>query len=313
MPPPGRDPTRLFPELEKEWVLELAGLEGSTLHAAPCGVRVEEEPVERAIFHHTAALMAAGVRTALVLRASKPVSVEMTELRAQLIQAEKLSTLGQIVAGVVHELANPVTSIVACTDLLMRNGGVPREEEVTQLQRIRVAADRILKFSRDLVHYSRPARETPGPVLLGDVIGQAHAFSQHELERYGIHFELDCGDMPPVLGRAGPLTQIFVNLFTNAAHAMSEQGGLLQVRVRRQDGASEVAIDVTDTGVGIHPETLGKIFEPFFTTKESGQGTGLGLAIVKEIVESHGGVVAAASTLGEGTTFTVQLPLAKIE
>jgi signal transduction histidine kinase len=100
-----------------------------------------------------------------------------------------------------------------------------------------------------------------------------------------------------------------VNLFTNAAHAMSEQGGRLSVRVRAEDGAPRVAIDVTDSGVGIHPDNLAKIFEPFFTTKESGHGTGLGLAIVKEIVESHGGAVTAASTPGEGTTFTVHLPL----
>lgn len=312
MPAPGRDPTRLFPELDGEWVLELDGLPGSTLHVAPCGVGLDEVPLERGILDRAAALMAAGVRTALVLRAAKPVSVEMTELRAQLIQAEKLSTLGQIVAGVVHELANPVTSIVACTDLLMRNGSGPRDtaEELTQLQRIRVAADRILKFSRDLVQYSRPARETLGPVVLNDVIGQAQTFSQHEFERYGIRVELDCADdVPPVLGRAGPLTQIFVNLFTNAAHAMSEQGGRLSVRVRAEDGAPRVAIDVTDSGVGIHPDNLAKIFEPFFTTKESGHGTGLGLAIVKEIVESHGGAVTAASTPGEGTTFTVHLPL----
>jgi two-component system NtrC family sensor kinase len=316
MPTPGRDPTRLFPELDGEWVFELDGLPGSTLHVAPCAAGQDELPLERGMLDRAAALMAAGVRTALVLRAAKPVSVEMTELRAQLIQAEKLSTLGQIVAGVVHELANPVTSIVACTDLLMRNGGGPRDaaEERTQLQRIRVAADRILKFSRDLVQYARPARETLGPVVLGDVIGQARMFAQHEFERYGIRVELDCGDeLPSVLGRAGPLTQIFVNLFTNAAHAMSEQGGRLSVRVRTDDGGPQVAIDVTDTGIGIHPDTLGKIFEPFFTTKESGHGTGLGLAIVKEIVESHGGAVVAASTLGEGTTFTVRLPLAKGE
>ena len=236
----------------------------------------------------------------------------MTELRAQLIQAEKLSTLGQIVAGVVHELANPVTSIVACTDLLMRNGGGPRDatEELTQLQRIRIAADRILKFSRDLVQYARPARETLGPVVLSDIIGQARAFSQHEFERYGIRVELDSGDdVPPVLGRAGPLTQIFVNLFTNAAHAMSEQGGRLSVRVRAEAGARQVAIDVTDTGVGIHPDTLGKIFEPFFTTKARGRGTGLGLSIVREIVQAHKGTVSAASTFGQGTTFTLALPL----
>ncbi|HEX3595841.1 MAG TPA: ATP-binding protein, partial [Polyangiaceae bacterium] len=279
MPSPGRDPTRLFPELDAEWIVDLDGLPGSTLHAAPCGVRLEEEPVERAIVERAAAVMAAGVRSALVLRASKPVSVEMTELRAQLIQAEKLSTLGQIVAGVVHELANPVTSIVASTELMTRNGGSEhlRPEELQHLQRIRVAADRILKFSRDLVHYARPAREAPGPVSLGEVLSQAQAFCQHEFERHGIHIDVSDGArVPPVVGRSGPLTQVFVNLFTNAAHAMSDHGGRLSIVVREEPEHSRTAIDVTDTGVGIPPETLGKIFEPFFTTKEAHRGTGLG-------------------------------------
>jgi signal transduction histidine kinase len=310
MPTPGRDPTRLFPELASERIMELDGLAGSTLHASPCGVSLDEEPVERAVLQRAAAVMAASVRSAMVLRAAKPVSVEMTELRAQLIQAQKLSTLGQIVAGVVHELANPVTSIVASTELLMRNGDSHlRTDEVQHLQRIRVAADRILKFSRDLVQYARPAREALEPVSLVEVIAQAHAFSQHEFERYGIVVDVACTDAAPVRGRSGPLTQVFVNLFTNAAHAMSEHGGRLNVTVREEPALSRIAVEVTDTGTGIHPETLSRIFEPFFTTKETGRGTGLGLAIVREIVEAHGGTVGAASTPGEGTTFTVHLPL----
>jgi signal transduction histidine kinase len=311
VPAPGRDPTRLFPELDGERVIELDGLPGSTLHAAPCGVSLDEEPLERAVLQRAAAALAASIRSAMVLRAAKPVSVEMTELRAQLIQAQKLSTLGQIVAGVVHELANPVTSIVASTELLMRNGDSHlRTDEVAHLQRIRVAADRILKFSRDLVQYARPPREALEAVSLAEVIAQAHVFSQHEFERYGIMVDVACNDAaPPVRGRSGPLTQVFVNLFTNAAHAMSEHGGRLTVAVREEPAFSRIAVEVTDTGAGIHPETLTRIFEPFFTTKETGLGTGLGLAIVREIVEAHGGTVGAASTPGEGTTFTVHLPL----
>ena len=145
---------------------------------------------------------------------------------------------------------------------------------------------------------------------LAEVIAQAHAFSQHEFERYGIVVDVACdAGVPPLRGRAGPLTQVFVNLFTNAAHAMSEHGGRLSVTVREEAEPSKIAVEVTDTGTGIHPETLSRIFEPFFTTKETGRGTGLGLAIVREIVEAHGGTVGAASTPGEGTTFTVHLPL----
>jgi two-component system NtrC family sensor kinase len=312
MPNPGRDPTRLFPEITGECVFELANLPGSTLHVAPCGLRLDDAPLEQAVLERSTALLAAGVRTAMLLRAAKPVSVETTELRAQLIQAQKLSTLGQIVAGVVHELANPVTSIVAATELLSRakDDAAAQGEHRRQVSRIRIAADRILKFSRDLVHYARPAREQSGPVVLNDVIEQALAFTQHEFERYGIEVGIEHdGDAPPVLGRTGPLTQVFVNLFTNAAHAMSDHGGRLTVAMKVDTSHARMAVEVMDTGVGMQSETLRRVFEPFFTTKEPGHGTGLGLAIVKEIVESHGGFVSAASTPGEGTTFVVDLPL----
>jgi signal transduction histidine kinase len=236
---------------------------------------------------------------------------DVRSLRAQLIQAEKLSSLGQIVAGVVHELANPITSIVACTDALLRRASTSRAqpEDVEQLKRIGVAADRILKFSRDLTAYARPATESPGLVALHEVVEQAHAFSEHELERSGVQFSTDFSEgAPPVMGQAGPLTQVFVNLFTNAAHAMSQHGGTLSVRTRIVEG-ERLLIEVTDTGVGIPEESLAKIFEPFFTTKEAGHGTGLGLSIVREIVEAHGGTVRAASTPGSGTTFVVGLPV----
>jgi signal transduction histidine kinase len=146
-------------------------------------------------------------------------------------------------------------------------------------------------------------------VALHEVIAQAHGFSEHELERNGVRFSTDYADgAPPLLGQAGPLVQVFVNLFTNAAHAMSDHGGSLSVRTRPVDG-TEIVVEVTDTGVGIPAEALDRIFEPFFTTKEAGRGTGLGLSIVREIVEAHGGTVRAASTPGEGTTFFVGLPL----
>jgi signal transduction histidine kinase len=259
---------------------------------------------------HAAAILSRGVRTAIALERAQPPSVAVAELRAQLIQAEKLATLGQIVAGVVHELANPITSIVACTDYLLRRTDHAVADAHDHLKRISVAAERILKFSRDLVAYARPASEEAGPVPLHEVILQAHVFTEHELERHGIVF---CPDFSagaaPVLGQAGPLTQVFVNLFTNAAHAMSDHGGRLSVRAWTDAGSHRLRVEVTDTGIGIPPEALSRIFDPFFTTKEAGRGTGLGLSIVREIVQAHDGTVTAASTLGEGTTFTLALPL----
>lgn len=311
-PDPGRNPTRLFPDFCDEHVFELEGLSGSTLHVASLAGRFEGEAPELAITEQAADLLAAGGRAALALRAVRPTSAHVAELREQLIQAEKLATLGQIVAGVVHELANPVTSIVACTEYLLRRASAAesRVDEVEQLKRISIAADRILKFSRDLVSYARPASEQPGPVVLPEIVEQAFAFSEHELERSSVRFSCDYGEgAPAVLGQSGPLTQVFINLFTNAAHAMSDHGGTLSVRTRVAENEGRLYVDVMDSGVGIASDYLPKIFEPFFTTKEKGRGTGLGLSIVREIVEAHGGTVDAASTAGEGTTFTVALPL----
>jgi two-component system NtrC family sensor kinase len=311
VPSPGRDPTRLFPELPDERIFPLAGLPGSTLHFGGVSEPIEDYSTEHGVMVRAAALLAAGIRTSLALRTARPVSVEVTELRSQIIQSEKLASLGQLVAGVVHELANPVTSIVACTDVLLKKHTKDAPgDDLEHLRRIGLAADRILKFSRDLVAYARPAAEEPGPVALHEVIAQAHTFCEHEFGRHNVNFYCDYADgSPPVFGQSGPLTQVFVNLFINAAHAMSDHGGRLEVRTRLVEGEPHVYVDVTDTGIGIPPEAVSKVFEPFFTTKEKGRGTGLGLSIVHEIMNAHGGKISAASTLGEGTTFSLRLPL----
>jgi two-component system, NtrC family, sensor kinase len=118
--------------------------------------------------------------------------------------------------------------------------------------------------------------------------------------------------MPTVRGIAGQLTQVFVNLFTNAAHAMTERGGALTISALPQAASEIVLVEVADEGTGIAPQDLEQIFEPFFTTKTDGRGTGLGLSIVREIVLSHGGTLTARSNHGRGSIFTVTLPLAAV-
>jgi two-component system NtrC family sensor kinase len=113
----------------------------------------------------------------------------------------------------------------------------------------------------------------------------------------------------PILGQSNPLIQVFVNLFTNAAHAMEDRGGSLEVKTRVSAAEGLLYVDVADTGVGIPPESMPKIFEPFYTTKARGRGTGLGLSIVQEIVQAHRGTVTAESVFGQGTRFTLALPL----
>jgi two-component system, NtrC family, sensor kinase len=313
-PDPVHDPSRLFPHLDHERALPLeADLQGSTLHVARAsepvlsGSEHEPELVELAL-----QVLSAALRRARAFAAATNTNRELRRLQAQVIQSEKLASLGQIVAGVVHELNNPLTSIVAYSDYLKKQaierGADP--DDVERLRRITEAAERILKFSRDLVAYARPATDLPGPVFLHEIIDRALVFCEHEFSGGAIAVERRVReDLPPVRGVSGQLTQVFVNLFTNASHAMSLRGGRLVVEAQPGPGLDSVMVMVGDDGVGIEPADMAHIFEPFFTTKTDGRGTGLGLSIVRDIVDAHGGFLACESTPGKGSSFTLTLPV----
>jgi C4-dicarboxylate-specific signal transduction histidine kinase len=299
------DPARLFPEHAVERVFALPAVEGATLHAAADDDgRLAEGSPATVFCERIAAVINAG------LEQRQALDVRLHGLRAQVIQSEKLASLGQIAAGIVHELNNPLTTIVAYSDFLRkkieRKGGDP--SDVERLSRINEAAERILRFSRDLTAYSRPSSEVPAPVSIHDVIERALIFCEHELTRHGVMVERHLGEVRAVRGVAGQLTQVFVNLFTNAAHAMRDQGGLLSIATTMNEELVEVLI--RDDGHGIEEDHRERIFEPFFTTKTDGSGTGLGLSIVRSIVQSHGGQITAFGNDPRGTVFRVGLPTA---
>jgi two-component system, NtrC family, sensor kinase len=310
------DPTRLFPGFAYEKVFELGGdLVGATLHIASQNPNIElASSLESTIAERTARILRGGIRNATVFQRARQSSRDVQRLQAKFIQAEKLASLGQIVAGVVHELNNPLTSIVAYSDFLRKKAKKESAEEgdIERLRRIGEAAQRILKFSRDLVAYARPSSDIPGPVMLHEVIEKALVFCEHEFSESHVQVSCNLSVMPPVRGIAGQLTQVFVNLFTNAAHAMNQQGGALTISAQPQPSNDLVLVDVADEGTGIAPQDLEQIFEPFFTTKTDGRGTGLGLSIVREIVVAHGGTLTAKSIPGKGSVFTVALPLAAV-
>ena len=313
--PPGasdameRDPTRLFPLLREERILPLD--DASTFHVASNGPLA---PLDLQITERSALVLGKALARARAFRASERSSRNLERLQARMIQAEKLASLGQIVAGIVHELNNPLTSILAYADYLTRKRRARAatdedvEDDIERLRRIEEAASRILKFSRDLVAYARPSTEVPGPVSLAEVVGKALGFCEHEFKSIGVEHHVG-DDLPPIRGVSGSLIQVFVNLFTNAAHAMSA-GGRLRIVARIEPNARALLVDVEDQGLGIDPENVPLIFEPFFTTKTDGRGTGLGLSIVRGIVDMHGGTISVRSAPGRGTVFTLTLPLA---
>lgn len=233
---------------------------------------------------------------------------ELHDLESQVVQAEKLATLGQLAAGVVHELNNPLTSISVYAEYLFKKG--QREEsppdDVEKLRRIVQAADRILRFTRDLVTYARPSTETPQALDVEMVMEQCLVFCEHVIRDHGTSVERAFEAGLTIRGVRGQLHQIFINLITNACHAMPDGAGRLLLRTETNDDG--VAISVTDNGAGIPTDQQESIFEPFFSTKGEGKGTGLGLSIVRKIVQQHSGTIEVRSVLGEGTTFRVWLP-----
>jgi signal transduction histidine kinase len=236
---------------------------------------------------------------------------ENDELRSMLVQADKLASLGQLAAGMVHEINNPLTSILAYTDFLTKRASAREDgEDVERLRRISESAHRMLRLSRDIVSYARPSSEMPQPVVISSVIEQALVFCDHLFQDAGVAVERAFGDgVLPVRGRPEQLAQVFVNLFTNACHAMPDKGGRLQIVTELTTNEGHVRIVVGDNGHGIEDGHLDSVFLPFFTTKDEKHGTGLGLAIVKRIVDSHDGRVEVESD-GAGTRFVIHLPVA---
>jgi signal transduction histidine kinase len=310
---------RLFGALSHEVVLDL-GLGTSTLHLArrgpgeppglPLGLRAAE--AEEELCWLLTRLVA---RCLGVSHAHAQAAAEKERLQAQLLQADKLAALGQITTSVLHELNNPLTSILAYTDWLRRSAerrleaGEPAEEELRHLGRIAESAERISQYAEELVRHARPAGDRMGRVSLLEVLEKALHFCEHELQRHGVVLERRLEAKTPfVRGVASQLVQIFVNLVTNGIHAASDGRQTLVVQAR-SDGAWGL-VRITDSGRGIAPEHLDHIFEPFFTTKPEGQGTGLGLAIVQELVARHGGTISVESAPGQGASFVVRLPIA---
>jgi signal transduction histidine kinase len=294
------EPARLFPAYPNERVLDVE-TGGTTLHVASDDPIDDDSPVIH-VLGRTALALNRGLALARAHAQAKAAATELRALNTHMVQAEKLASLGQIAAGVVHELNNPLTSILAYTQYLARKMTDPDATE--RLSRIQESASRMLKFTRDLVTYARPSSEAAVPVSIHTVIDQSIAFCEHILADVGATVDRRFGEgVPPVSGKPEQLTQVFVNLVTNACHAMPRGTGRLVITTSVQD--SIVCVVVHDNGHGIARDHLPLVFAPFFTTKTEGRGTGLGLSIVKNIIDSHGGAIRVESETDDGARFVL--------
>src|SRR5712675_1430642 len=238
---------------------------------------------------------------------------ELKRLEEQLIQAEKLAAMGQMLAGVAHELNNPLTAILGVTELLRDGEGV-QENTKRQLELTHRQARRAARIVQNLLEFSRPAAPQKKALDVNTLIERTLQLQDHSLRRNNVHvdFQPQPG-LPPVIGDANQLIQIFLNLISNAEQAIREArpSGRIQIRLGRS--GNRVSATVQDDGIGIPPDVLPKLFDPFFTTKRPGGGTGLGLSICMSIVREHGGNIEASSLPAGGAAFTVYLPVAPPE
>ncbi len=282
------------------------------------------------------------VRTEQLRAANEELQAAYRNLQAtqmQLIQREKMASVGQLVAGVAHELNNPIgfiySNVTTLDDFVRRLRGIldafravplpaPERQRIDEqwqalkvdyalkyldsmIQGIREGAERARKIVRDLRVFARTQDEVWQTVDLHEELESSLTLLNHLLKDR-VTVERRYGALPPVECIRSQIDQVFLNLLANAAQAIPDTGTIV-LETRREGGHAVVV--VRDSGAGIAPDVLGRIFDPFFTTKPVGEGTGLGLSISYEIVKKHGGEIRASSQPGQGATFTVTIPIAR--
>lgn len=249
------------------------------------------------------------VASAYDLTERHTVEAEMARQREALYQSEKLSALGSLLAGVAHELNNPLSVVVGHALLLKETATDPRIVE--RAGKIGNAADRCSRIVKSFLAMARQRPPEHHAVDLSDIIQATLDVTGYSLRTANIEVILDFGpEVPPVWADSDQLNQVVSNIIVNAQQAMAEVSGdrVLTIKAEHDPAKDEVILTLADTGPGIPEEILSRIFEPFFTTKDIGEGTGIGLAVSHRIVEAHDGRIRVDSTLGAGTVFTIVLP-----
>ncbi|GAC1665442.1 MAG: hypothetical protein NVS9B4_21070 [Candidatus Acidiferrum sp.] len=234
---------------------------------------------------------------------------DLKRLEEQLIQGEKLAAMGQMLAGVAHELNNPLTAILGVTELLIEreasDDATKRQLDLTHRQ-----ARRAARIVQNLLEFSRPASPLKKPVDLRNLVDRTLQLQDHSLRRNNIQVDFRAEpDLPSVIGDANQLIQVFLNLITNAEQAILEVRSEGQIRIQLARCDNRILFTVQDNGVGIRPEALPRIFDPFYTTKRPGGGTGLGLSICMSIVREHGGNLEAEPLATGGSAFNLYFPI----
>jgi len=273
-------------------------------------VRHRFDDPERRLLEDFATQVSAAIRSAQLAEAERASRDREGALKESMHQTEKLAALGELVAGVAHELNNPLTGISTFAQLLLEES--LSEEQRESVCEIKREADRATAVIRDLLTFSRKTGPRLIAVDLNALVQHTLRMRAYSLQSAGVEVRAECDPQSPLaIGDDQRLQQVMLNLVVNAEYAVHRATRrILTMRTGRRTvgGVPQVFVEVDDTGSGMTPEVLSHIFEPFFTTKPAGVGTGLGLSVSHTIVQAHGGTIDVRSTPGVGSTFTVALP-----
>jgi two-component system NtrC family sensor kinase len=255
-------------------------------------------------------------------RGCEGIAKDLTRLKAmtsQMISTEKMASVGQMAAGVAHEINTPLGIILGYSQL-MKDDFSTDSEEYENLVVVERQSHACRKIVADLLKFSRQSGSSQMDVHVNEILTDVLAITEHNLTLD--HIEIDkclADDLPVITGDEEKLRQVFVNLINNAQHAMEDEGGVLTVRTRFSEEEQMITASVIDTGTGIEPAIKNRIFDPFFTTKSVGRGTGLGLSVSYGIIEDHNGTITVESPvmhkgtiqLSKGTAMHIQLPVSQ--
>ncbi|MFP3927906.1 MAG: sensor histidine kinase, partial [Desulfobacteraceae bacterium] len=230
----------------------------------------------------------------------------LRDTQEKLLQSEKLAAMGKLTSQIAHELNNPLYGIMNTLELLKAE--IPPESKRRRILEMALSETvRLTELLRKMLSFSRPDEEERQPTNMNTILDEILLLLGKQLQEHSIKVKTSFQEnLPPVLASKNELRQVFLNMIANARDAMPA-GGTLGVATSSRD--NEVRISISDTGLGIEEEHLNKIFDAFFTTKDNVKDVGLGLSVCYGFVEGHGGDIKVESRLGEGTTFTVILPV----
>ena len=242
--------------------------------------------------------------------ASEKAQEQLAFVKAQLMQSEKFSAIGELIAGVVHELNNPLSAVVGFSDLLLRKK-FSSEKTQKYLENINAGALLCQKVIQKLLTFSRQTEPNRKSVQVNRIIESTLELKRRDFKLNEIVLVKELSDnMPDTIADFYELQQVFLNIINNAHHAMKSHDGKKTLTVKSEFDDKSIRISFQDTGLGIPKEDLRNIFEPLFTTKERGEGSGLGLSICYEIIQQHHGDIYVANEPGRGACFVVELPIA---